>query len=698
MRHFTLAASAVALATIGLFSCDRSPTAPRLDQLTFDVVSGDGQTAVAGTQLAPLVVKVTSGGNPVVVQILNFRVVSGGGSVYGGTELTDNDGIAQELWTLGTNASQPQKVEVRAVESSTGAEKIFATFAATATADKASSLSAAAGKNQTALAGSAVAIAPAAQVTDQYGNPIAGVTVSFAVTGGGGTIINPSQTTGTNGIATSGTWTLGTTAGPNTLTATSAGLAGSPVTFTALGVTGSAARLVIVSGNNQSASPGGVLQQNPTVQVVDGNGNGVSNVAVTFTVTNGGGSINGVGSVTTLTSSGSGSLPVGAAAVSWTLGSAAGPNAMTAIAVGLSGSPVSFAATGIALAWTQLNPTPDPTYGTPSLRFSNSTVYNTTSNRLIIFGGEGAFSSSVFNDVWVMTNADGTGGPPAWIMLNPIGGPPGGRTAHVAVYDQENNRMIIQGGYTQPGFCEGVVSDVWVLSNADGSSGTPTWTQLSPTGTAPARRYAGAVYDMANNRLIVNGGDPAGCGPGVNDTWVLTNANGLGGTPAWTKLAPTTPSNLPGDMSGGNTGYDAVSNTLIRSLAVNGSLSIWLLSNANGVGGSPAWSQLVTGAGPVVQNWIAGTSIGGGVYDRGTNTFVLFGGNTSSSETWTLVNANGTGTAQWNQLSPTGTLPVGRLFAFAGYAPGTGRLTIYGGSKSGNDGTNEIWVLPVGIH
>ena len=135
MKHCIRAAAAIALTTLGLSSCDHSPTMPRLDQLTFDVVSGDAQTSIVGTQLAPLVVKVTSGGNPVAQQILNFRVLSGGGSVYGGTELTDNDGIAQELWTLGTIASQPQQVEVRAVESSTGAEKVFATFSATALPD-----------------------------------------------------------------------------------------------------------------------------------------------------------------------------------------------------------------------------------------------------------------------------------------------------------------------------------------------------------------------------------------------------------------------------------------------------------------------------------------------------------------------------------------------------------------------------------
>src|SRR5438105_14981730 len=99
------AGAAVALVTLGIASCDQSPTMPRLDQLTLDVVSGDAQTAIVGTQLAPLIIKVTNGGNPVALQILNFRVLSGGGSVYGGTELNDKDGMSPRVSPSGTSAS-----------------------------------------------------------------------------------------------------------------------------------------------------------------------------------------------------------------------------------------------------------------------------------------------------------------------------------------------------------------------------------------------------------------------------------------------------------------------------------------------------------------------------------------------------------------------------------------------------------------
>ncbi len=84
----------------------------------------------------------------------------------------------------------------------------------------------------TGTTGTAVTIKPAVHVTDADGLNVLGAAVTFAVTGGGGSITGANATTNASGIATVGSWTLGT-AGANTLTASAAGLTGSPVTFTA---------------------------------------------------------------------------------------------------------------------------------------------------------------------------------------------------------------------------------------------------------------------------------------------------------------------------------------------------------------------------------------------------------------------------------------------------------------------------------
>ena len=95
-----------------------------------------------------------------------------------------------------------------------------------------------AGDGQTASAGTAVPVAPSVRVTDAGDNPVPGVHVTFAVASGGGSVTGAAAVTNAKGIAAVGAWTLGGTAGTNTLTATAAGLAGSPVTFTATGDAG----------------------------------------------------------------------------------------------------------------------------------------------------------------------------------------------------------------------------------------------------------------------------------------------------------------------------------------------------------------------------------------------------------------------------------------------------------------------------
>src|SRR5207249_3604655 len=81
----------------------------------------------------------------------------------------------------------------------------------------------------------AVATDPSVIVRDRFGNPVANVAVTFAVASGNGSVTGANQTTNASGVATVTSWTLGTTVGTNTLRATSQGLNGSPVIFTATG-------------------------------------------------------------------------------------------------------------------------------------------------------------------------------------------------------------------------------------------------------------------------------------------------------------------------------------------------------------------------------------------------------------------------------------------------------------------------------
>jgi hypothetical protein len=191
---------------------------------------------------------------------------------------------------------------------------------------------AASATTQTALVGTAVAQAPAVRVTDQDGQAMAGVAVTFVVSAGGGSLASGAATTNTNGVATAGTWTLGTTPGQNTVTATVGSLA--PVQFVATAQPPSPATITATSAVTQTALGGTPVPQAPTVRVNDQSGQPLAGVQVTFAVTAGGGSLG----TTTATTNASGQ----ATSISWTLG-APGNNTVTATVAGL--APVTFSAT-----------------------------------------------------------------------------------------------------------------------------------------------------------------------------------------------------------------------------------------------------------------------------------------------------------------------------------------------------------------
>src|ERR1019366_432406 len=166
---------------------------------------------------------------------VTFAVVSGGGSLSGGTVTTDSSGIATVgSWRLGP-------VTGTNVLNATSGTLSAVAFTATSSAGAAASLARNAGDNQTAAAGSVVPIPPSVLVKDVNGNPTSGVSVTFAVASGGGSVTGATAVTSAAGIATVGSWTLGPVAGANVLNATSGTLSG--VVFTATSIAGAAASL-----------------------------------------------------------------------------------------------------------------------------------------------------------------------------------------------------------------------------------------------------------------------------------------------------------------------------------------------------------------------------------------------------------------------------------------------------------------------
>ena len=134
-------------------------------------------------------------------------------------------------------------------------------------------------------------VAPAVVVRDAGGTPVAGASVTFAVTGGGA-LTGAEATTGADGIATVGSWTLGGSAGTNTLKATvgAEGVSGNPVTFTATATPGaaSAARSSLTVAPATIPASSGSSISVVTIVVRDGTGNPIPGQTVTLSSTGAG--------------------------------------------------------------------------------------------------------------------------------------------------------------------------------------------------------------------------------------------------------------------------------------------------------------------------------------------------------------------------------------------------------------------------
>jgi hypothetical protein len=226
------------LATIAIPAVSFTATGRAGAPVSMTVQAGDTQTAHTGTAVAvaPAVQLHDAFNNVVSGVVVSFSVTAGGGLVAQAADTTDVNGSASDAWTLGTAGSNTLQASV-ALGGVTGNPHNFTATALAAGTPTQALI--AAGDAQTGLIGFALNVAPAIQVLDSANGPVAGVAVTFAVTGGSGSVTGASTTTDLFGVATVGSWTV--QAGANTLsaTATGGGISGNPVSISATGVSSS---------------------------------------------------------------------------------------------------------------------------------------------------------------------------------------------------------------------------------------------------------------------------------------------------------------------------------------------------------------------------------------------------------------------------------------------------------------------------
>lgn len=288
---------------------------------------------------SPPAIKATDAfGNPILGQAIEFADPSGRSAVVGGNAVTDAAGRAGVTsWKIG---NQPGSYTLLA-NAGQGVTASFVAFGIPA------SVLPAGGNDQTVNAGTLTPVPPAVRALDDTGAPLPNVSVTFAVTAGGGRLQGLAQTrTGADGISRAPGWIVGVAPGSNELTAVVDGFP--KITFAATGVAAVPATMAATGLTTQAGLAGNFGGRRPAVRLTDSQGQPVAGTSVVFAVAQGGGTVTGA----TTTTDFDGNAVLG----SWRFGTGAQSLSATAGAL----PPVMFTATAV--------PVPPSTY-TVEIRF-----------------------------------------------------------------------------------------------------------------------------------------------------------------------------------------------------------------------------------------------------------------------------------------------------------------------------------------
>ena len=318
------------LVGLGLWGCaDAGPGPESGPPAQLRVVGGGGQTGTVALALGePVVARVTDAEDrPVPGVLVSFVASQGSGGFAPESRVTDGDGKAQAVWTLGTRSgAQNGSVASEGVPSA----PLSAIAAAGAPARLAFESS-----PEGAIVGVDFSPPVVVQVQDDFGNVAPTSSADVQLHLNKGALVGGGSAPAIEGRATFGGLRIDQSGTGYVLTASTEGLpAATSAAFPV--VTAAAATLQIAAGDAQAAAAGAAVAVPPAVVVRDGGGNGIAGVEVTFAVTGGGGSV-----APEITTTG---IDGRAAPELWTLGTAVGRNTLRASAAALPGASVEFTA------------------------------------------------------------------------------------------------------------------------------------------------------------------------------------------------------------------------------------------------------------------------------------------------------------------------------------------------------------------
>ena len=256
------------------------------DSDSLAATSGRDQSGIVGETLEDsLTVRVVDRfGNAVPAVVIAWEA-TGGGSLSSTTSTTGPDGQTRVAFRLG-----PTVGEQTVVASVAGLHGSPVIFPALAVHSAAASILAVSGDGQTGEIGKELGSPLTVKVTDASGNPIEGLSVSWSVAPGSGSVNSLTSKTDVEGVAAV-VWRLGEQRGDQMVSASVAGL--QPVVFSASAIPPEPAGLTITTQPPGSALIGRRFLVQPAVEVRDGDGNLIDGVEITASIEAGGGTLGG---------------------------------------------------------------------------------------------------------------------------------------------------------------------------------------------------------------------------------------------------------------------------------------------------------------------------------------------------------------------------------------------------------------------
>ena len=286
-----------------------------------------------------------------------------------------------------------------------------------------------------------------------------------------------------------------------------------------------------------------------------------------------------------------------------------------------------------------------------SPRVGAKMVYDVENDRVVLFGGyslEG--ERDFYNDTWFFSPVDDT-----WTKLLIDG--PTNRGSHSMAYNPDQGTILLFGGQTNTRR----LSDTWIFDCI-----TETWTEIE-TETAPeGRSDFDMVYDPSNQVFILYGGwgDRSGL---QHDTWTFDPE-----TSTWTEVETES---SPGRMYGQSLVYDHNKETVIlygghlRSPISNDHVDeAWHFHLENS-----SWTQSTSLDKPHGRYW-SGVS-----YSEDDSSLVVFGGSYGigpMNETWILD----TDEMRWTQLN-SHDYPTRRVISDMVYVESQDSFILFGGGN-----------------